>query len=70
MEADGRDEVEDALHVLGDGELCAYCGEPAEGNHSIHRDGVDCGPEVPLCDGCGADELPTCEEIWAAISQA
>ena len=49
-------------------EQCANCGSPAEGNHSIHRDGFDCGPEVPLCDACGAGENPTCEEIWDRIS--
>ena len=48
---------------------CTYCGEPAEGNYSIHRDGFGEGPEVPLCDAHGAHELPTCAEIWARISE-
>lgn len=47
---------------------CAYCGKSAEGNHAIHRDGLGVGPEVPLCDACGAHETPTCDEIWARIS--
>lgn len=46
---------------------CAYCGEPTQRNHTIHRDGYGVGPEVPLCDEHGADETPTCEEIWARI---
>lgn len=48
---------------------CAACGEPVEFNHSIHRDGFCEGPEVWICDGCGSDELPTCEQIYAAIAQ-
>ena len=50
--------------------LCVYCGKAAEGNFSIHRDGFDVGPEVPLCDACGQDETPTLDEIWARISEA
>ena len=50
------------------GLVCAYCGSPAEGNHSIHRDGFDEGPEVPLCDAHGSQPEPTCEEIWAKIA--
>lgn len=47
---------------------CANCGKPAEGNHAIHRDGFAVGPEVPLCDTCGACENPSCVEIWDRIS--
>lgn len=49
-------------------QTCAFCGEPAEGNYSIHRDGFGVGPEVPLCDACGSEPEPTCGEIWDAIS--
>lgn len=49
---------------------CAYCKAPAQGNYSIHRDGFCIGPEVPLCDDCGAHAEPTCEEIWEKISMA
>lgn len=49
-------------------ETCSFCGQAAEGNHAIHRDGFDVGPEVPLCDECGGEEGPTCEEIWEKIS--
>lgn len=48
---------------------CVYCGTPAQGNHTIHRDGMGEGPEVPLCDACGGHERPTCEEIWARIRE-
>lgn len=47
---------------------CAYCGKPVQGNYSIHRDGFGEGPEVDLCDDCGKDPLPTCEDIWDRIS--
>lgn len=47
---------------------CAACGNVAEGNYAIHRDGFSDGPEVPLCDACGSEEEPTCEELWAAIA--
>ena len=49
---------------------CAFCKTPIEGEHnfSIHRDGMDQGPEVPLCDACGGEDGPTCEEIWAVIA--
>lgn len=47
--------------------LCAYCGQPAEGNYSIHRDGFGVGPQVPLCDGHGGGDLPTCEQIWEKL---
>ena len=47
---------------------CSFCGKPAEGNYSIHRDGFDAGPQVDLCDGCGGEETPTCEEIWERIA--
>lgn len=46
---------------------CAYCGRAAEGNCSIHRDGV--GPEVDLCDACGQHERPTCKQIWRRIAR-
>ncbi len=49
--------------------MCAYCGKSTEGNHTIHRDGFGEGPEVPLCDACGGGLRPTCEEIWARISE-
>jgi hypothetical protein len=48
---------------------CAACGAPVQGNHSIHRDGFGIGPEVDLCDACGANETPTCEELWDAIAR-
>ncbi len=48
---------------------CAACGNPAEGNHSIHRDGMDLGPEVDLCDACGSKERPTCAELWERIAK-
>jgi len=47
---------------------CAYCGRPTSGGYSIHRDGMDEGPEVPLCDDCGSEAPPTLEEIWAKIA--
>lgn len=49
---------------------CSYCGLPAQGNYSIHRDDFGVGPEVPLCDACGSGRHPTCEQIWALISEA
>lgn len=48
---------------------CAACGCPAEGNHSIERDGFGTGNEVDLCDPCGDGERPTLEEIWASIAR-
>lgn len=48
---------------------CAYCGKPAEGNYSIHRDGFGVGPEVDLCDACGSTAEPTCQDIWMRIAQ-
>jgi len=50
-------------------ENCRYCGEPAEGNFSIHRDGFGVGPEVPLCDACGGHEEPSAFDIWEQIAQ-
>lgn len=47
--------------------VCVYCGKPAEGNYSVHRDGFGVGPEVPLCDACGEGLQPTLDEIWARI---
>jgi hypothetical protein len=55
---------------MGKGKTCSYCGKPAEGNYSIHRDGFGQGPEVELCASCGCDEEPTTEDIWARIGQA
>jgi hypothetical protein len=52
----------------GSSTTCAYCGQPAEGKYAIHRDGFGLGPEVLLCDACGAHPTPTCEDIWARIS--
>ena len=49
-------------------EICAYCRKLAQGNFSIHRDDFGVGPEVPLCDECGKDPTPTCEQIWKRIS--
>ena len=49
--------------------VCAFCGKPAEGEHTIHRDGFGVGPEVELCTACGSSPEPTCEEIWARIAQ-
>lgn len=49
------------------GLLCACCGKKAQGNYAIHRDGFGDGPEVPLCDACGGQPEPACEEIWARI---
>lgn len=47
---------------------CAYCGEPAEGNYSIHRDGFCVGPEVDLCDRHGSKRFPSCPDIWERIA--
>lgn len=49
--------------------LCSYCGGPAEGNYSIHRDGFGDGPEVDLCDRHGEGWEPSCEEIWERIAE-
>ena len=38
---------------------CAYCGGGAQGNYAVHRDGMDVGPEVELCDACGSGTEPT-----------
>lgn len=48
---------------------CAACGAAIRGRakDTIHRDGFCLGPEVPLCEPCGAHETPTCAELWAAI---
>lgn len=50
-------------------ELCAFCGNPVQGHFSIHRDYIDKGPQVPLCDKCGSAAGPSACEIWAKISQ-
>lgn len=47
---------------------CSFCGQPAEGNFSIHRGPGPQGPEVPLCDACGGEAGPSCEEIWAVLA--
>jgi hypothetical protein len=49
---------------------CAYCGSAADGAYSIHRDGFCEGPEVPLCNACGATESPTLREIWSRIGRS
>lgn len=48
---------------------CSYCGNPAEGHYSIHRDGFGVGPEVDLCDACGSKQTPDCYDIWERIAQ-
>jgi hypothetical protein len=50
---------------------CAACGAAIEGKvrHAIHRDGFGEGPEVPLCEPCGAHPTPTCEELWRRIAE-
>lgn len=48
---------------------CAACGEPTTGEYSIHRDGYGLGPEVELCDACGAHDGPTCEELFRMIAR-
>lgn len=50
------------------GKPCSACGTPSEGYFSIHRDGFCEGPEVPLCNGCGAEETPTTGELWHSIA--
>lgn len=50
-------------------ERCSYCGALSEGQYSVHRDGFDQGPEVPLCNKCGAGDEPTLAKIWAKIAQ-
>lgn len=51
--------------------VCTYCGKVVLGEpeYTIHRDGFGEGPEVPLCNGCGAREQPSCEDIWRRIAQ-
>lgn len=59
-----------AASAEGQGEMrCAYCGKPAEGNFSVHRDGLCDGPEVDLCDACGEHETPTLPQIWQRIAK-
>jgi len=50
------------------GHKCAYCGNAAQGNRSIHRDGLGIGPEVDLCDNCGSGSQPSCDQIWDRIA--
>lgn len=49
---------------------CAYCGAIVAGEpeYTIHRDGFGDGPEVPLCQRCGANEEPSCSDIWRRIA--
>lgn len=50
-------------------DYCAYCRRGiAEVEHTIHRDGVGEGPEVPLCEFCAKNNYPTLDMIWARIS--
>lgn len=46
---------------------CAYCGQKSQGNYKMTRDGA-VGPQLPLCDDCGAEPYPTLQQIWARIS--
>ena len=46
---------------------CAYCGRQAQGRYAMTRDGAD-GPQLPLCDACGAEARPSLQEIWARIA--
>lgn len=48
---------------------CAACGNPAQGNAAIHRDGFCVGPEVDLCDDCGMHATPSCEVLWERIAE-
>jgi hypothetical protein len=48
---------------------CAFCGRPAQGEFSVHRDGFSIGPEVDLCNDCGGRETPTLAEMWRKIAQ-
>lgn len=63
------------VHALGGGATvtpireCAACGAVATAHHTIHRDGFELGPQVPLCIGCGSSESPSCEEIWQRIAE-
>lgn len=54
--------------MAGRRKRCAFCGAWAEGNFSIHRRPPCNGPEVPLCDACGAEDGPSCREIWAVLA--
>jgi hypothetical protein len=49
------------------GRRCCYCGDPAQGNFSINRDGIDVGPLLDLCDLCGSSASPTMEMIWERL---
>ncbi len=50
---------------------CTYCGVRFFGapEFTIHRDGSDFGPQVPLCRRCGSEDGPSCEEIWVRIAE-
>ncbi|MFA5052815.1 MAG: hypothetical protein WC565_02055 [Parcubacteria group bacterium] len=60
-------ELSDKAYEMS-GLKCAYCGGPAQGNYSLHRDGFCVGPEVDLCDNCGSGVTPSCEQIWDQIA--
>lgn len=49
------------------GRRCCYCGDSAQGNFSVHRDGIDVGPLLDLCDQCGSGVTPTLETIWERL---
>lgn len=53
---------------LGAGHDCAACGKTTQGHHAVHRDGMDLGPEVPICDECGGNETPRLPLLWKAIA--
>lgn len=60
-------ELSDKAYEMS-GHKCAYCGGPAQGNFSLHRDGFCQGPQVDLCDNCGSGSTPSCEQIWDVIA--
>lgn len=47
---------------------CVYCGQQAEGNYLIERDGMGSKPALPLCDACGGHQWPTLQDIWARVA--
>jgi hypothetical protein len=60
----------DACYLAETSSECACCGGDAVmSGCAIHRDGFGEGPEVPLCETCGSEETPTCEEIWQRIAE-
>lgn len=68
---DSIEGVQRELERIRSQKTCAYCERVIDGevHLAIHRAGFGEGPEVDLCDGCGGNPTPTCEEIWAKISQ-